>query len=75
MNKNLLLPRIKRKHNPKLEKFIISSINQEIENQSGHYDFIQMQYFLESVFEGRKRRKKMLKKIAILKNNGTPRDK
>lgn len=75
MNKNLLLPRIKRRHNPKLEKFIISNINKEAKNQSGHCDFIQMQYFLESVFESRKRRKKILKKIARYKNNGTSRDK
>ncbi|KKQ52064.1 MAG: hypothetical protein US70_C0011G0016 [Parcubacteria group bacterium GW2011_GWD2_38_11] len=49
----MLLPRIKRQQNNKLESFIVSNINKElaeIKYKDCHYDFIQMQYFLESSF-------------------------
>ena len=51
----MLLPRIVRQQNPKLERFIIININIEldkIKNKDYHYDLVQMQYFFESVFRG-----------------------
>jgi hypothetical protein len=51
--KKLLLPRIQKQKNNKLEKFIVSNVNKEInnpENKDEHFDFIQMQYFFESAF-------------------------
>lgn len=53
MTRKLLLPRIKRHKNLKLEKFIVDNINKELknpENKDEHFDFIQMQYFFESAF-------------------------
>jgi len=53
MTTKLLLPRIKRQKNIKLEKFIVAQINKELrnpENKDGDFDFIQMQYFFESAF-------------------------
>ncbi len=52
--KKMLLPRIKRQQNNKLENFIVSNINKElakIKDADCNYDFIQMQYFFESVFK------------------------
>lgn len=57
------MSKIKRRNNNKLEKFIVANINKEIKNSSGHCDFIQMQYFFESVFDDKTRRKSLLKRI------------
>lgn len=53
MMRKMLLPRIKRQNNLKLEKFIVAEINKELkksENKDGYFDLIQMQFFFESVF-------------------------
>lgn len=50
----MLLPRITRQQNSKLEDFIIREINKElakIKNKACNYDLIQMQYFFESAFQ------------------------
>ena len=65
-SKENLLPRIKRRSDDELEKFIVHEINKELEkleNTSEHYDLIQMQYFLESAFDSRDRREELLKKL------------
>lgn len=65
-SKENLLPRIRRRKNDELEKFLISEINKELEklkNTDEHYDLIQMQYFLESVFDSKDRRNEILKKL------------
>ena len=52
----MLLPRFRRQHNSGLEKFIVNNINKElakIKDKDYHYDLIQIQYFLESVFQSR----------------------
>lgn len=49
----MLLPRITSQQNQELEEFIVQHINKElaeIKNKDCHYDLVQMQYFLESVF-------------------------
>jgi hypothetical protein len=54
--KEMLLPRFRKQQNPKLEKFIVSNINNElkkIKNKDCNYDLVQMQYFFESVFESK----------------------
>lgn len=62
-SKENLLPRIKRRNDAELEKFIVNEINKELENTEEHYDPIQMQYFLESAFDSKGRREEILKKI------------
>ncbi len=65
-SKDELLPRIHRRKDKELEEFIVSEINKELkklENTNEHYDLIQMQYFLESVFDSKDRREKLLKDI------------
>lgn len=53
--KNILLPRFRRPENPELGKFIVSNINKELAKikNGEHYDLVQMQYFLESAFNGK----------------------
>jgi hypothetical protein len=62
----LLLPRIKRRGDKKLENFIVRNINNELKNDVG-CDLIQMQYFLESVFDDRGGRQELLKKLELVK--------
>lgn len=65
-SKENLLPRIRRRKDGELEKFLVSEINKELEkpkNTDEHYDLIQMQYFLESVFDSKDRRNEILKKL------------
>ncbi|HOW60651.1 MAG TPA: hypothetical protein P5548_00960 [Candidatus Moranbacteria bacterium] len=61
--KKLLLPRIQRRENAKLEKFVVKSINKELKSVNLDYNLVQMQYFFESVFLNKSERKKFLKKI------------
>jgi len=65
-SKKHLLPRIKRRKNVELENFIANKINEELEKIEGNnedYDLVQMQYFLESVFDSKDRRSEILKKL------------
>lgn len=65
-SKENLLPRIRRRNDHELEKFIVDEINKELENLKNtdeHYDLIQMQYFLENVFDSKDRRNEILKKL------------
>lgn len=65
-SKENLLPRIRRRKDDELEKFLVSEINKELEklkNTDEDYDLIQMQYFLESVFDSKDRRNEILKKL------------
>lgn len=65
-SKENLLPRIRRRKDDELEKFLVSELNKELEklkNTDEHYDLIQMQYFLESVFDSKDRRNEILKKL------------
>jgi tRNA A37 N6-isopentenylltransferase MiaA len=69
-SKEYLLPRIKRRNDTELEKFIVNEINKELENLKNtdrHYDLVQMQHFLESAFDDRDKREELLRK---LKHNG-----
>ena len=58
----MLLPRFKRKLNPKLEEFIIKSINKELSEigDEDYFDLIEMQYFFEFYYENLLRNKKRL---------------
>lgn len=61
-----LLPRIKRRRDKELENFIVGKINEELEDLEGSnedYDLIQVQYFLESVFDNKDERDEFLKKL------------
>ena len=58
----LLLPRIKRRGDKKLENFIVRNINKELKNDES-CDPVQMQYFLESVFDNKGRILEVLKKL------------
>lgn len=64
--KELLLPRIKRRGDSGLESFIVRNINKELKDNDD-CDPIQMQYFLESVFNDRNRRLEILKKLELVK--------
>lgn len=63
ITKKLLLPRIKRKRDAKLEKFVVQNINKELKNAKNDYDLVQMQYFLESVYYDQNIRKALLSQI------------
>jgi len=60
--KELLLPRIKRRSDSELENFIVCNINNELKDNED-CDPIQMQYFLESVFNNRSMRLEILRKL------------
>jgi hypothetical protein len=65
-SKENLLPRIRRRNDNELEKFIVNEIDKELEKLKGtdeYYDLIQMQYFLESVFDSKDGRNEILKKF------------
>lgn len=70
MTKKLLLPRIKRKNDEKLEKFIIANINKELKNPKNkdeHFDLMQIQYFFESAFYDRSKIRQLLNKLKVRK--------
>jgi hypothetical protein len=67
ITRKLLLPRIKRKNDEKLEKFVVANINKELKNDDGHCDVIQMQYFFESAFYDRPKNRQLLEKIRAKK--------
>lgn len=61
--RKLLLPRIQRKEDTKLEKFVVQNINKELKNAKSDYNLVQMQYFFESVYFDQNRRKALLSQI------------
>ena len=61
--KKLLLPRIQRRKDAKLEKFVVQNINKELKSAKNGYNLVQMQYFFESVFYYRDRRMALLSQI------------
>lgn len=67
ITRELLLPRIRRRNDEKLEKFVVANINKELKDDDGHYDLVQMQYFFESVFYDRPKVKQFLEKIRAKK--------
>ena len=70
ITRELLLPRIKRKNDEKLEKFIVANINKELKNpknRNEHFDFVQMQYFFESAFYDKPKIRQLLNKIKVKK--------
>lgn len=69
-SKKLLLPRIKRENNPKLESFVVSQINKElkkIQENDEFYDLVQMQYFFLEMYQNRGRREDLLKRLQALR--------
>lgn len=67
--KKLLLPRIKRENNPKLESFVVSQINKELESikeSDEFYDLVQMQYFFLEMYQSKGRREELIKAISRL---------
>lgn len=60
-----LLPKITRRDNQGLEDFIVRQINEEIKiaEEGDALDFVQMQYFFESVFDDAQRRLEILDKV------------
>lgn len=46
-----------------MKEFIVKNINKELKNANSDYNLVQMQYFLESVFDNEKRKKALLKQI------------
>lgn len=67
ITRELLLPRIRRRNDEKLERFIVANINKELKNDDGHCDLIQMQYFLEGAFYDRPKVRQFLEKIRAKK--------
>lgn len=67
ITRELLLPRIRRRNDEKLERFIVANINKELKNDDGHCDIMQMQYFFESAFYDRPKIRQLLEKIRAKK--------
>jgi len=63
--KENLLPKITRRNNQGLEDFVVRQINEEIKiaEEGDALDFVQMQYFYESVFDDQKSRQEILDKV------------
>lgn len=67
--KKLLLTRIKREHDSKLETFVVSQINKELKNIKEideFYDLVQMQYFFLEMYQNEGRREDLLRRLQIL---------
>lgn len=78
--RKLLLPRIQRKKDAKLEKFVVQNINKELKSAKSDYNLIQMQYFFEGAYYDRGKRKALISQIEKMTghhrtNEGIPGDK
>lgn len=63
MTRKILLPRIQRRKDAKLAKFVVHNINNELKSAKKDYNLVQMQYFFESVYDSRENRKACLSQI------------